>query len=815
MLLKLETKQHIRFNNIILFLFIGFVTISKLDAQEVHKNYTIDSVTVNSKDKIDPDAFNELLLEEIIFDQINFFLEKDGFDLKQKTNFLMQAAKDQATYMAFVESAKHIRNENVKSETTDRLRAYGGSGYGDELVSKHSIASGKLYYTYSKIANNIVFKWFASSKTVKLIKSYQFNVIGIGVKLDDAKRKVYVSVVLGNFKSFHEGYKYLSTLNTPYSTKVYGLTPYDKSACKRVDKSKNLMDLHNGLSVDNDIIYFECDNIRTVKKLIGRNKDGLAIDILQAEQFGCENPNVTNYKMVNQGVLTKRIFSKKLLKNNIVDKEESPKGFKVELGYMPEGILEDYELNLVIIKDKSVCKTISKNFIVKPIGTYTREVKLLADTITTFSMFEYSPVADSMVLSMRIPFENKKHTYKHEDIQEFIELLDEPKFLIYDLKITAYSSIEGDEHVNETLQQKRAESIVDALKDKQAEITNTNIIKEYNWIDFKKDIKTTKYRVLDTMNMDEAREYINKNKLSNDLEPILEKHRYAQIDMKIYYDIVGENEEPYVVRQFNDAIIVGDMSRSLSIEKYIIKQILSERYKPEVLNQLIIPYYEIYAGLIMNKLWLQNYTQQISREELAIHVDSLHTINPDNEYIAFNNLLLQVYDTPFTSTYSASLLQTNIDRLYYTPLYKRTIDALNIKLQFKQLSYIDTIPKTHKLKRACINKIKEIVDVNRESIQNSLTLAALFMENSDYAFALKTLEPWITPSVTNEDVLLSYVSLCSQFEMRMHSQKFNLAMMRINDLNPNLFCSLLNGDSFTIRVLENSFIKEMHCNQCK
>ena len=575
------------------------------------------------------------------------------------------------------------------------------------------------------------------------------------------------------------------------------------------------MDLHNGLTVEDNVIYFETENVRTIKKLIGNKKDGLAIDILQKEQFDCKNPNIIDHRMANQGILTKRIFSKKLFKNNIADLEEAPKSFKVELGYMPEGVSDNYELNLVIIKSKSVCKTIPKNFIIKPTGTYKREVKLLADTITTFSNFEYKPVTDSMVLSMRIPFENKKHTYKAEDIQEFIDLLNEPKFLIYDLQITAYSSIEGNDRANEILQQKRAESIVDALKNRQAEITNTNIIAKYNWCDFKKDIKTTKYKMLDTMNIEEAQEYIKKHKLNKELEPILKNHRYAQIDMKIFYDIIGKNEQPYVVREFNNAIVIGDIVTALSIEKYIMKQVLNEKYKPDVLSQLIIPYYEMYAGLIMNKLWLQNHTNQITRQELAINVDSVHNINSDNEYIAFNNLLLQIYDTPLESTYSASLLQTQIDRLYYTPLSKKTIDALNIKLQFKQLSYIDTIPKTEKLKKACIDRIKEIIDVNNESMQNSMKLAALFMENNDYPFAIKTLEPWVTHPNTTEDLLLSYVSLCSQYEMRMHTQKFNYAMMRIHDLNPNLFCNLLNGDSFTLKVFENQFIKDQFCKFCK
>ena len=153
---------------IFIFLTICISTIFQLKGQEINKTYTIDDIIINSTDEIDPNKFNESVFEEIIFDQINFLLEKRGFDIKQKNKTLIQAAKDQGTYMAFVESAKLIRDENVKTETPDRLKAYGGSGFGEELISKNNISSGNIPYTYAKIANDIVFKWFASSKTVKI-----------------------------------------------------------------------------------------------------------------------------------------------------------------------------------------------------------------------------------------------------------------------------------------------------------------------------------------------------------------------------------------------------------------------------------------------------------------------------------------------------------------------------------------------------------------------------------------------------------------------------------------------------------------------
>jgi hypothetical protein len=118
------------------------------------------------------------------------------------------------------------------------------------------------------------------------------------------------------------------------------------------------------------------------------------------------------------------------------------------------------------------------------------------------------------------------------------------------------------------------------------------------------------------------------------------------------------------------------------------------------------------------------------------------------------------------------------------------------------------------LKEACINRIKQIVDINDESLQNSLKLAELFIENNDFEFALKTLEPWITHPDVNEDLLFAYVSLCSREDALMHTQRFNFAMNRSKELNQKRFCELFNGENFSLRVFENQFVKEMHCKNC-
>jgi len=807
-----STNQSLLIAIVSFLLFIGWEQLSQ--AQEIEKTYLIGTQFINSFDKATLDSFPIEVIKSIAFDQINTNLEKKGLEPKTIHPLLLKAAQDQAEYMASIEDDQLIRRDKSKATTADRIAFYGGSRMGVELTGKTNIKKGDTPFTYAKIVDDLIFKWFAAAKKAEMLESIQYNLIGVGAAIDTTKKRAYFSVVLGNYKSFNEGDSLTYNITLPFSTKNYGLQPFDPSKCKKVLKRETINDLQKGLIVEDKVIYFETSDIKALKKIISKKKDGLAVDILQKKQFDCARPNVVDHNLFNQGILTKRIYKTKLFKNNVANIQENPKSFKVALGLIPEVLEDDYELNLIIIQDKNQCASIAKNFIIQPTGTYKRNIKLLADTITINSRFQYKPVTDSLDLTFRIPFENKKYTYQPADIEPFLKLLNEPAFIINDLKITAYSSIEGTDKENRMLQQKRAESIVKSLEGLQSAIIKTEIVMDYNWNDFKIDLVNSEYKAFDTMQLADAQTYIRDNKLNKKLEPILQKHRYAQIDMKVAYDISGENETLFVIKKFNAAVDSMDRALALSIQKYIIKQILNYRYKPVVLNDLNIPNEKDYAGIEMNRIWLQHLTKQITTEEFDQKVEELVMLAPDNEYIAFNDIFNKVANQPISDISEVSQLQNRIDRLYYTPVKKETIDGLNVKLQFKLINYIDSSMGDTKIKDACIERIKRIIDINEETMQNSLKIADLFIDYKDFTFALKSLEPWITNSSASENLIYSYISLCSQFEEQMHTQKFEYAMQRAYKLNPNRFCELFNGDYFSYKVWENSAVKEMYCGSC-
>ncbi len=244
-----------------------------------------------------------------------------------------------------------------------------------------------------------------------------------------------------------------------------------------------------------------------------------------------------------------------------------------------------------------------------------------------------------------------------------------------------------------------------------------------------------------------------------------------------------------------------------------MKQIIKGVYLPTFMNELAVPEKAECAGLLMNKLWVQQHYKLIDATAFASEVERLNQTFPGNMYIAFNDAFLKVTRGSYASIGDANYLQAVIDRLYYTELRKITVDGLNIRHQFRVLNAADSVYNDPKIREACINRIKAIVDITDETMQNSLKLAELFIENNDIEFAMKTLEPWVDEG-TNENLLFTYVSLCSTDEFKMQTQRFTNAMLRAQELNPGRFCELFNGDYFSLRVFENDKVKASYCEHC-
>ena len=286
--------------------------------------------------------------------------------------------------------------------------------------------------------------------------------------------------------------------------------------------------------------------------------------------------------------------------------------------------------------------------------------------------------------------------------------------------------------------------------------------------------------------------------------------------MDITYDILGQKEETYVISRFNKAVKNNNLPLALSIQKFIFKKVLSETYAKEAVYKQDIPNTQAFAGLLMNKLWLE---MKIDNEELdetmCEKIIAIAQLDPFNSYLQYNKLFCHILHESVGDDNQIQEYQAKIMELYFSTLSKPTVDALNLEYQFKIIDALDTLDTPHPLLIESLNRVKEIVNLKDANWLNSLKLAYLFMKQKDFEFAAKLLEPFIDNEQVFEELIFTYISLCSHTPAKLSSNKFVRAMQKAQEINHERYCKLFDGKHLSFQVFENEIVKKDYCKSCK
>ena len=761
--------------------------------------------------EIKADNFNTDLFDCIVLYYLNRYRLKEKLDTFIVDQILLKSAIEQANYMAKIQNV--TLENNPRKTTEERVKFYGGSGIAKEITFKVNIYSPNEIYTYGQILEESILKLLSNPKYSSFVKDPYNVFIGINSALDEKKRRAYVSILFAGFSLYNEGPNFKDKLTIPYSSKSFGLQPYDFKECHYLEKFKTLNDLYKYIEIKKNEVFINT-SVNFLKSLLKKPEDAIAIDIIQKEQFNCNNPNILDYNLVNKGILLKPVnFDRLLSKNLITNPKEAKSRVYAKIGDIPKEITGNYELNVLIIKNKCVCKVLTLPYDEEAIIEYSKELHLLADTITFEK--EYSPNSELYILTFKVPFEKGKYEYNINDIKPIFDKLKEPDFIIRKAKIEAYSSIEGSEDLNKELQQKRAQSIVNVLNEMQKTNFEIEIFTADNIDDFKKDIKKTEWSFLADLPPEQIKKYINDNSLVNQLESILQKHRYAKVTLEVLFKIDSFNEEKFVIDRFNKYIKEENYAQALRVQKYIFKNILKNKYSSDAVEKQIIPKRAETAGLLMNKLWLKMYVNKIPiSPEICKEIEELYKLNPQNDYLKFNYCFCKFNFDDFTNEQNIKNLQKEIYSLYRTSIFYKTIDALNLEFYLKVISIIDSVNSLSPLIPASLDSIKSILKLTKVNWQNSLKLAQLFIQRKDYKLAIEILEPWISyPNIFGE-LIFTYISACTYLPYKFHSYKFFTAIKRAIELDKERLCNLYKTNKLTIQTFENPNVKKLVCETC-
>ncbi len=748
---------------------------------------------------------------------LNKIRNDNNTDSLEFNDLLLKASRIQSADMAEKGKADLENSKGKLNTTGKRVISAGGTKNAEEIVVSLSVLKDKKPITSQELADAAIAKWQTGKKEQATIKNGNYVYASPSVTLDAAGKKAFVSVVFGSFNTFNAGAKKRKELKVRYTKKNKKIKAADEKACKNCDKFRDYDGLVRGLYVENNKIFLKYDNLKSLMQLIAKPTDGLAVDIVQRAQYEKPDYNIVNNNLLSKGVLSKTVTKDKMLSKNRVKSEK--KGGKVakldvQLGIVPKGLRADtaYEMNLLVIQNGKLCKTVVKSYVEQGDQNSTTTLKmLLMPDSTAYLKPLFSPKSDDALLNFSLPFEKNKYDYKEEDILPFLNALQEPDFIISGLYITAFSSIEGDAAANVKLQKKRSESIIKALAKLQKEGVVTTIKTSDSWDLFKLSMEGGKYDTLTKMTKDQAIHEINtKPGLSEELEPFLAKQRFGEIVMDVTYDISGVKEEKFSVSKFNQAAKKGDIPLAYKIQYYIGKQIREKKYTPGAFKKMEIPDNAKCSGLWNNQVVLNTMANNnVLEEEDYTQMKKLVAFDPANNYIAFNSIFCAVkLDTSVGDQKAISTMQSRIDALYKSEIPKKYVDALNIEWQFKIIDEMTAVEGSEPIIQACTEKVKSFYNLKEATWQNNLKLSYIFARFKDFKFASNLLTDFVKKENANEPLVYAYISYCAQVPELIKSHSFVTALQKADKMNHERYCKLFGSPYLSFQVFDNPFVKE-------
>lgn len=760
------------------------------------------------------DSLNVYLLKEL-----NRVRHELNLDSLSDNETLFKAAQLKAAAMAEDEKASL-----EPGETAQRLKKFGGTNKTDELVIGINIGKKKDFDAMKELAKTIADKWKSGKKELPVLSNATYVYASVSSFTDEPGKKVYVSVVFGGFDSFNKGAKKKKELKVPYNKKGKKLQKPTEKGCKNCDKFKDYIGLEKGLYVKDGKVYLKYNDVKALKKLLKKPTDGFAVDIVQKAQYSKKDYNIYDNNLMTKGIMLKKMNTDKIFSSNLA-LDEKGKGNNLEIcfGKFPKKLKKlqanEYELNLLVIQDNKVCKTLTPSYLEEgdQASNTPLEMLLMPDS-DAYMKPKYVVEAEDAILNFIIPFEKNKYDYKPEDIQPILSAMQEPDYLVQGLYVYAYSSIEGDSVSNSALQRKRAESIIEAFKKMQGgKAITTSVKTSDSWDLFKMEMEGGKYDELTKMPKKKAIAEINNKGLATELEPVLAKQRFAKVVMDITYDIKGDKEQKYVAAQFNKAVKASNIKLAEKIQYFMEEKVRKKEYTPAALSLMQIPKDAKYSALLNNQVvyrWQAN--NKFVNEEDASALQEITRLDPANSYASFNEIFAKIKLNQVGDAKERAQLQNRIDQLYLSKIPKKLVDGLNTEYQFAVMAATDTLPEAAAIQQACIDKIKSFYNFKESTWQNNLKLAYVFMRFQDFKYAANLLEPFVNNAKVDEQLLYTYVSCCAQVPEKTKSKAFVTAMRKIKAADAQRFCVLVGTPNLSFQVLDNPMVKEIYLDAgCK
>ena len=774
-------------------------------------------------DKIDLKRINEKFLTELIYAKINVLRDSLKIHKLEKDSLLLMAAKNHSAYIKKTDDISHLQPTPEFSNLEKRVEYFKGTQeklseiidviYLDKPTQIYKEKTTIKIYTYGEAADFYFKNSFNTSAHYEIMTKKDFYTSGISFGVNEERKCIYVVQVFGSraFK-FHHSVKHKDNKKTFYPSKklnienAYGLLPYDEKICtKCIDKFNLISDnVKYGLTVENKKVIFSFSDLTVFEKIFPEGDEAIAIDVLHIDQFPCGAGNMLHRSVLHDGILFKPLSKSDILKNNT--KKETNE-IKVVIGECPYSNPDEYELSLLIVKNNVLCDYRINN----PVSinkTEIMEIDLYTDTLSK------SEILKKKNLRFSIPFEKSKAEYLDKDIKPFYDSLNLNKFNIKELTILAYSSVEGSAEKNLELQKQRAQSIINVLQSFQLDSIKTVVKTIENWDQFFRDVKTTPYAWMSTLDKPTIKEKLQQDSMLIALEPILRRERKAIISLKVVEKIDLEGDKHELVKHYMNALAKKDVANSSILQSTLFDAISAGEMKYDMVGLIAIPKTKEFAQMMNNDVVFR-YVNKIPGDYVK-NLEEASLLDPSNLFIKFNNFNIQLKSWADSTVLVSNPdpIIKNIKALFNTKVDKKMVNQIYLNYYILVTDFYK-INKKYKYRDEAVGLVKKYYKTVEATQKDYLILANYFIAHGRNDYAIEVLQPIVQSGEYTEDILFNYLSLIIG-DLNSYEKNSTISMLKkAKGLNKERFCKLFGVDKLKFQLFKDVESKEMYCESCK
>jgi hypothetical protein len=555
--------------------------------------------------------------------------------------------------------------------------------------------------------------------------------------------------------------------------------------------------------------------------LLSRGELSLGVQLVSTDYFSCSRVGPVNYEDFFYQL---EPLSYRQLKRLQVTASDGT--LMIPLGGVPQKFFrKEFDHGLVISRRDREC--IKHWYTKTPVHDWDLlEQALLIDTLVFLSdpiviQSDYEPIVVDTRLDHDVIFPKNETTFAKDSLRGFLQNI---PTLIKDpvkVRISAFASIEGPEDRNKELYRNRGEVIYNEIALVLPPNVEFDIQVDENWEDFYRDVSRSEWSSLQKESPEQIRERLKEKQFSDQLEPLLKKHRKATVSVFMQRTVDLRATSPQNLMNFYVETIQGEnVEHVLKIQDAIFARMQNEEVTFHFPDTLPMPPNKAF-GNVFNRDYIFRHQLGLNDQKKTYELFyQLRSYYPDNAQIRYN-LAELMFRRWLASDESVTLdtLLSNINTLdkYGVPPSAHNRLLINYHLASIKVGAASRDQRMQTRSARAVSGLYATAHIREPELIN---LARFFVAHRQNDLAERLLRPFAR-GVTqpDEDLLYYYIMLTINDNGTVNTRWYNDLLDKAQQMNPQRFCNLFQPvsapDAAGISLLFKIKLKEVYCRYCQ